>query len=74
MPNGTCIYISVTVLCTGVDAVKNDGFYSATLLNFEAEGTFQVTVRATARGSNQTRLVSRGGSRAFRRPVINGSE
>ena len=62
------------MLCTGVDAVKNDGFYSATLLNFKTNGTFQVTVRATARGNNQTRLVTRGGSRAFRLQVINGSK
>lgn len=64
--------VSGYLLCTGVDTVKNDGFYSATLLNFKADGTFPVKVRATAKEGNQTRLVTKGGSRAFRLPVFNG--
>ena len=68
------VFQSMCVFYIGVDTVKNDGFYSATLLNFQNDGTFPVKVRAAAREGNQTRLVTNGGSRAFRLPVINGSE
>ena len=61
-------------LYTGVDVLKDDGYYSAVLLSFQKNGFNSVKVRATAKGGNDTRLVMRGGSRAFVPFLVNGSK
>ena len=58
---------------TGVDVLKDDGFYSAVLLNFPQNGCNPVKVRTAAKGSNETRLVKRTGNRAFQLFPLNGS-
>ncbi|KAI0208298.1 Calcium-activated chloride channel regulator 4A [Lamellibrachia satsuma] len=57
----------------GVDVLKDDGYYSAILLSFQKNGFNSVKVRATAKGGNDTRLVTRAGSRAFVPFLVNGT-
>ncbi|KAI0230412.1 hypothetical protein LSAT2_019251 [Lamellibrachia satsuma] len=57
----------------GVDVVRGDGYYSAFLFNFASDGKYPVRVRATA-AQGTARLVTGGGSRAFRlHSAINGN-
>ena len=59
---------------TGVDVVRDDGVYTASLLAFQKEGFNSVNVRATANGVNETRLVVGGGNQAFQLFSVNGSK
>ena len=59
---------------TGVDVLKDDGVYTASLLAFQKEGFNSVNVRATAKGVNETRLVTGVGNRAFQLFPVNGSK
>ena len=59
---------------SGVDAVKDDGYYSAVLFNFTSNGYFPVKVRTTANGGNETRLLTRGGIQAFQLFAVNGGK
>ena len=50
---------------TGVDVLRDDGVYTASLLTFQKNGFNSVIVRATAKGVNETRLVVGGRNRAY---------
>ena len=69
---GTLPLIAHLLSYTGVDVLKDDGVYTAALLVFQKNGLNTVKVIAMSNG-NETRLVLRGGNRAFQRLSFNGS-
>ena len=45
-----------------MDEIRDDGFYSAALLQFSGNGKFPLKVRATSKEGDKTQLVVGGGT------------
>ena len=52
----------------GVDEIRNDGFYSAALLQFSGNGKFPLKIRATSKEGDKTQLVVGGGTLSAYQP------